>query len=121
MESNVWMALLATLGIVLPSFLIILLVSTVLSRLFKLAGVKAVLGGIKPAMVALIIGTALTMLISLLVGAKAVGDSVRFDFIGLVTLALIVGASLLYEVIRKKPIPPIPLIAFSAVLGILLY
>ena len=45
-------AFLATLGVVLPSFLIILLIASVFTRLLKYAGVKAVIGGIKPTIIA---------------------------------------------------------------------
>ena len=47
-------AFLATLGVVLPSFVIILLIASVFTKLLKYAGVKAVLGGIRPAIIALI-------------------------------------------------------------------
>mgnify|MGYP002517089651 CR=1 FL=1 len=56
----------ATLGVVLPSFIIILLVATLLTKLLKYAGVKAVLGGIKPAIVGMILATALTMFLSVI-------------------------------------------------------
>ena len=39
---------LATLGVVLPSFIIILLIAAVLKNLMKYAGVNAVLGGVRP-------------------------------------------------------------------------
>ena len=44
----------ATLGVVLPAFAIILLSASVFTRLLKYGGVKAVLSGIRPAIVALI-------------------------------------------------------------------
>ena len=54
-------ALCATLGVVLPSFCIILLIAALMRNLLKYAGVNAALGGIRPAVVGLILGTALTM------------------------------------------------------------
>ena len=47
-QGGFWGALCATLGVVLPSFVIILLVASVLQNLMKYAGVNAVLGGVSP-------------------------------------------------------------------------
>ena len=54
-------AFLATLGVVLPSFVIILLIAAVLQNLMKYAGVEAFLSGVRPCVVAMILATALTM------------------------------------------------------------
>ena len=54
-------AFLATLGVVLPSFFIILLIAAVLRNLMKYAGVEAFLSGVRPCVVAMILATALTM------------------------------------------------------------
>lgn len=47
-QGGFWGALCATLGVVLPSFVIILLIASVLQNLMKYAGVNAVLGGVRP-------------------------------------------------------------------------
>ena len=114
-------ALLATLGVVLPSFVIIMLIASVFTHLLKYAGVKAVLGGIKPAIVALILGTAATMFISLVFGVKNIGCGISFDFKGLIVLAAIGAISLLFSRYKKKKISPIILIVISGVLGVVLY
>ena len=77
-------AFLATLGVVLPSFVIILLIASVFTRLLKLPGVKAVIGGIKPSIVALILGTAATMFLSLAFGIKNIGSTPSFDYKALI-------------------------------------
>ena len=59
---------LATLGVVLPSFVIILLIAAMLRNLLKYAGVKAFLSGVRPCVVALILATALIMLLGTLLG-----------------------------------------------------
>ena len=53
----------ATLGVVLPSFIIILLVVTLFSKVLKHPISKKMLQGIKPAMVGIIIATGLNMLL----------------------------------------------------------
>ena len=113
--------LLATLGVVLPSFVIILLVASVLARLTKYAAFKATLAGIKPSIIALILGTAMTMLVSLILGVKHIGDAVSLDVRGVVVLAIILLIATLYKRWRGKPVSPILLIVISGVLGVLLY
>ena len=67
-QGGFWGALCATLGVVLPSFVIILLVASVLQNLMKYAGVNAVLGGVRPCVVAMILATAINMALSTLLG-----------------------------------------------------
>ena len=49
---------LATLGVVLPSFVIILLIAAVLKNLMKYAGVNAFLSGVRPCVIAMILFSA---------------------------------------------------------------
>lgn len=114
-------ALLSTLGVVLPSFVLILLIASVFTRLMKYAGVKAVIGGIKPAIVALILATALTMLLGLAFGIKSVHSGYDLDAKALIVLALICAISFAYSRLRGKSISPILLIIISGVLGVILY
>ena len=58
----------ATLGVVLPSFVIILLIAALIHNLLQYAGVNAFLSGIRPCVVALILATAVTMGLSSLLG-----------------------------------------------------
>ena len=53
-------AICATLGVVLPSFFIILLIAALIHNLLQYAGVNAFLSGIRPCVVALILATAVT-------------------------------------------------------------
>ncbi len=114
-------AFLATLGVVLPSFVIILLIAAVFNGLLKYAGVKAVLGGIRPAVIALILGTALTMLLSLGLGIKDVYSAPNVDFKALALMAALSLIVFAYSKWKKKSFPPILLIVISGVAGVLLY
>ena len=82
-------AMLATLGVVLPSFVIILLVATLLSHLLKYAGVKAVLGGIRPAIVGMILATAVTTALSVFASFGAASKAVTVEWKSIVVFALI--------------------------------
>lgn len=120
-QAGILGALLATLGVVLPSFIIILLIATVFTKMMKYAGVKAVIGGIRPAIIAMILGTAATMLLSLTVGIKRMGDSLNVDIKAIAIFITITLLSLIYSRWRKKPLSPIALIVISGVLGILVF
>lgn len=112
---------LATLGVVLPSFVIILIIAALIRNFLKYKGVQAFLGGIRPCVVGLIVATALTMLVSTLFGFKTVGDSLTPDVKAIVIFVIIAAIALIVKKIRKKPLSPIILIMISAVLGMVLY
>ena len=60
-QAGILGALCATLGVVLPSFIIIVLIVALLNNLLQFAGVKAFLGGVRPAVVGLITAAFLTL------------------------------------------------------------
>lgn len=112
---------LATLGVVLPSFIIILLISAVLKNILKYAGVQATLGGIRPAIVGLICGTAITMILSTIFGFGKLGDAFTFDYKGIIIFAILAVIYILVKKFKKKDLSPILLILISAVLGMVMY
>ena len=114
-------ALVATLGVVLPSLVIILLIASLFTRFAKHPAVKAVLGGIRPVIGALITGTGITMLLSLILGVKGLDTVPSIDLWGLIILASVAIISFGYTKIRKKVLSPIFLIIFSGILGVILY
>ena len=114
-------ALLATIGVVLPAFIIILIIAAVLKRILKYAGVQGFLSGVRPVVTGLIIGTGITILLSVLLGLKTVNDTVVFDWRALVIFLLISAFAITWKKFRKKSVSPILLIGISAILGMLLY
>ncbi len=114
-------SLFATLGVVLPSFVIILVIATVMNNLMKYKATESVLGGIKPVITALICATGLTMIISVLSGIESIRSSFSPDFKSIIIFLIVVGASSIYKRFCKKAISPIMLIILSAALGILFF
>ena len=114
-------ALLATLGIVLPSFVIILLIVSLLTKLLKYAGVKATLSGIRPAIVGLILATAVSLFLNIVFHIKTTKDTFTFEWESLCIFAVIALLSFGYKKWKKKAFPPILLILLSGVLGILFF
>lgn len=114
-------SLAATLGVVLPSFIIILLISAVIRNFLSYKGVQAFLKGVRPCVVALILGTAVTMGLSTLLGFVSVGGGFAVDVKGICILAILVAIASIYKKLKKKKPSLIGMILVSAGLGMLLY
>ncbi len=113
---------LATLGVVLPSFIIILLISAILGNFMKLEPVQAALNGVRPCVVALILGTGVTLAMSTLLGFKSVADGgIAIDFFGITIFAAVSVSAFIIKKLTGKKASPILLILISAVLGMILY
>ena len=96
-------AFLATLGVVLPSFLIILIIAALARGLLKRAGVRAVLGGVKPAIVGMVLAAGVTMLLSVLFGLQTVQSTVVFGWREPLILAILIAGAIAYGKWRKRP------------------
>ena len=109
-------SIVATLGVVLPSFIIILLVASLLKRFIKNKYVQAFLKGVKPVVLGLILSTGLVLL------AKVVGyqslELFNFDLASVICFAIILAIYLLTKLVFKKKINNILLICMSAVIGL---
>ena len=114
-------AVLSTLGVVLPAFVIILIVASLVKGLLKYAGVEGFLKGVRPVIVALITATGILMLVTCVLSVEKIGDTASFDYKSVVIFAMLFIISFAYKQIRKKSISPILLIIISAVLGMMLY
>lgn len=111
-------AVIATLAVVLPSFLIILLVTALMKTALKNKYVQAVLRGLKPCVIGIVLATGSYMVITNCFGTiSAVSLNMRA---GIIT-ALLAASMLLYKRMAKKKLSPILLIVISAVFGILVY
>ncbi len=120
-QKGFWGAVLATLGVVLPSFIVILLIASVITGLMKFGGVKGFLSGVRPVVIGLIIATGISMLLTVLIGIQTVKQTVVFDWKALVILGILIATYITYKKIRKKALSPIILILTSAVLGMIFY
>lgn len=120
-QGGIFGAFCATLGVVLPSFIIILIIAALIRNFLKYKGVQAFLCGIRPCVIGLILATALTMFMSTLFSFTGIGSTVLPDVRGLIIFAIIAATALISKKIRKKPISPILLILISAGLGMALY
>ena len=111
-------ALIATAAVVLPSFIIILLIMVLLKKLLKNPYVQAILQGMKPCIIGIILATGLYMILH-----NCVDSSIQF-YLNTTAIIMTVVLSAVYfgsGKILKKGISPIGLIGISAVAGIIIY
>lgn len=114
-------AFIATLAIILPAYTIILLISMFAKNVLEKKPIQAIIGGIKPAVIGLIMATAITMFLSIICNIDTVSSTFSLDWLGLIILAVVIITSIVYKKLRKKNISPILLIIISGILGIICY
>lgn len=114
-------AFFATLGVVLPAFIIILLISAALKNLMKYPCVNAFLSGIRPCVVGMILATAFTMMLSTLFHFTSLKEAPDPDFCSILVFLLLISIHLLSKKIWKKTPSPILMILISAGLGVLFW
>ena len=111
-------AAIATLAVVLPSFLILLLIMAVLKNALKSSYVQAVLRGVKPCIIGIILATGVYMTFHScipLTGMPAL--DIRTAAIALILIVVMSGT----RAVKKKKLSPILLIVISACLGFVVY
>ena len=110
-------ALVATLAVVLPSFIIILLITALLKNAFKNKYVQAVLRGLKPS----VIGIVLAMGVYMLVKNCLMEDTFKMNLRSIVITAVLGIVAVLYKYFSKKKMSPIIMIVVSSLLGMFVY
>ena len=120
-QGGVLGSILATFGVVLPAFCIILMISAILRNFLKYKGVQAFLGGVRPAVVGLILATSINMFLTSIVGLTGLNTPISFDPKGLIIFGILVVIGYFGKKILKKKPSPILMILISAVLGMVMY
>ena len=110
-------SLIATLAVVLPSFIIVLLVTALLETALNNPYIQALLRGLKPCMIGIVLATGISMVLK---NGIVLQDNQMF----IRPLLMTIGLGVVYfgsRRFRKRGISPILLICISAVAGILIY
>ena len=115
-------ALLATVGVVLPSFVIILVVAACIKNLLKYPPVKTFIASMRPALGGLIVSVAVTMALAVFLGIDTVSTvNLSFDPRTLVVFAVVMAIPIIWKRIKKKEFSSILLVAISGIVGMLLF
>lgn len=108
-------AVLATFAVVFPAFIIVLLITVLLKTALKNKYVQAVIGGIKPCIIGIILSTGAYMI------GKNLFVGTSLDVRALIITSLLFAVLLLSKYAVKKKLSPILLIVISAILGVIVY
>ena len=111
-------AVVATLAVVLPSFLIILLVTVSLKTALKNKYVQAVLRGLKPCVIGIVLATGIYMVLKNCFGTVA---ALKMNLQAMIITALLAASLFGYKKFAKKKLSPIILIIISAAAGVVVY
>ena len=115
-------ALVATIGVVLPSFIIILIVAACIRDLLKYPPVKAFIASMRPALGGLIVSVAVTMALTVFFGIDTVSAvNLSFDPRTLAVLAVVIAIPIVWKRIKRKEPSSILLVVISGVVGMLLF
>ena len=105
----------ATFGVVFPSFCVILLVTAILKNLTDNKYFKAIMQGLKPCVIGIILATGLHLIVTNCVMMK---DNLVVDVKAICILLILIVIMFGYQKITKKKLSPIMLIVVSAIVGI---
>ena len=111
-------AAVATLGVILPSFLIMLVIPRLQKKWSGHRVIRLAMRGIKPCLAGVICATGIHLAIELLSVQNA---DVGFDALALVLLCILGLFSFGWKKYRRKPVSPIVLIVVAAVLGVCVF
>ena len=111
-------AVIATLAVVLPSFLIILLVTVLLKSALKNKYVQAVLRGLKPCVIGIVLATGMYMVLKNCLGTIS---AIQINLRAVIITAILTASMFGYKHFAKKKLSPIFLIILSAIAGITVY
>jgi len=116
-QAGFWGSLIATVGVVLPAYLVILLVIGILKNAVRNKYVQAVLRGLKPCVTGIVLATGLSMVLR---GSLPLEGGSWYIPGSVITVILLILPPVFHKT-TKKPLSPILLICISAVLGIIFY
>lgn len=113
-QSGLLGAIIASIAVVLPSFIIILIIGFKLKNLLKNYYIRSAIQGLKPCIIGIICATGLYMIIKNCMINQA-------DYYSMLILGILILFKVIYKYIRKADVSPFTLIILSMVIGIMIY
>ena len=115
-------AVCSTIGVILPSLIIIIIVAMLMNKFMKNKYVQGALNGVKPIVLALILSTTLLLLMKVIFfGGHSLNSEFSFDKRSLALLVILFGITLTYKKVFKKSLSPIKILGLSALLGLIIF
>ncbi len=117
LQGGILGSIVATLGVVLPSFIIILLIASIIKNFTDNKYFKGFIKGTKPVVTALIVSTGAILLMKA-IGFVSVADF-SFNLISVLVFLLLIAIYFVFIKAFNKKLSSIQLILTSAILGII--
>ena len=117
-QAGFWGSLVSTVGVVLPAYLVILLIVSVMRNVIKNQYVQAVLRGLKPCVTGIVLATGVYMVIH---NMLPLSGGMAVDIRGVVITAILAAFMGIYPKFARKKLSPILLICCAAILGMAVY
>lgn len=115
-QAGILGSLIATLGVVLPSFIIIILIASILKNFTDNKYFKSFIEGVKPVVAALISSTGLILLLKILGYTPSL--DLNFDFKKAIIFTLLITIYYIIKRYFKRKLSSVVLILISVLLGI---
>ena len=109
-------AIVATVGCVFPSFVIVMSLAYIYYRFRGLNMVQGILAGLRPAVIAMIASAGISLLILAVYGQRVLPEDLM-SFDGNAIIIFVIG----FLVLRKRKPNPLLVIAGSGIAGVILY
>ena len=119
---GVFGAICATVGVILPSLIIIIVIAMIMKKFMTNKFVQGALNGVKPIVLALILSTALVLLVKVIFfNGQAIQGDLQFDVKSLTLLFILSSILFIYKKTQKKNLGAIKLLGLSALLGMIIF
>ena len=112
-QAGILGSVMATLGVVLPSFIIILLIAAVLKNLTDNPYFAGFMKGVKPVVTGLILTTGFLLLL------RSAWTDRTVNWFSLLVFGIVAAAAWASQKFRKKKLTAVPIILISAAVGII--
>lgn len=121
--AGIFGAVCATIGVLLPSLIIILLIAFALSKFMKNRYVKGALSKVQPIVIALISYTAISLFVNtMFFNKQGINYSAFiFDRQSFSLFVILLSFTVVYKKVNKKALSPIILLLLAGLLGALLF
>lgn len=119
---GVFGAICSTVGVILPSLIIIIIIAMIMKKFMKNRYIQGALKGVRPVVLALILSTALVLFIKVIFfKSSSLTSEFEFDLRSFTLLIVLASMLVIYKKVKKKNLGAIKLLGLSALLGIVLF
>lgn len=115
-------AIVATIAVILPSLVIIIIIASILKKFIKNKYVRGALNCVKPIVLALILSTAITLCLKItLFENNSLQSAISIDKKSIVILITTVGFMFIYKKVKKKSLGPLQILGLTGLLGLIIF